>query len=216
VVSRWVGSEVPNDQVEVLRLKEGQFLMPGFVDTHTHAPQFSFIGLGNDLPLLDWLNCYTFPHESAFKDVATARRLYSAAVDYTIRNGTTCAAYYGTIHFDATLTLVDILRARGQRAFVGKVNMDQNSPDFYIESTEETLAATRRYIEAVEEGRPRGIYPDSPLDIVKPIITPRFAVACTMDCLVGLAEIAQERGLPIQSHLNENRSEVEFVRSLFP
>ena len=57
-----------------------QFLIPGFVDTHTHAPQYSFTGTGYDLPLLQWLQKYTFPVESRFRDTEFARQHYPLAV----------------------------------------------------------------------------------------------------------------------------------------
>lgn len=57
-----------------------QFLMPGFVDTHIHAPQYVFTGTGYDLPLLDWLEKYTFPSESRFRNVEFAQVAYRKVV----------------------------------------------------------------------------------------------------------------------------------------
>jgi guanine deaminase len=107
------------------------FLCPGFVDTHTHAPQFSFAGVGYDLQLLDWLNKYTFPSEAKFEDPTFAARVCRNAVARTLHHGTTTALYFATIHTDAALQLGRIASGLGQRAFVGKVNMDRNAPDFY-------------------------------------------------------------------------------------
>jgi guanine deaminase len=50
-----------------------RFIAPGLIDTHAHAPQYAQLGTGTDLPLLDWLNKYTFPTESRFSDVTFAR-----------------------------------------------------------------------------------------------------------------------------------------------
>lgn len=61
-------------------LEKGQFLIPGFVDTHIHAPQYPNLGLGYDVPLLQWLEKYTFPLESKFKDEKYAQRVYDAVV----------------------------------------------------------------------------------------------------------------------------------------
>jgi guanine deaminase len=44
------------------------------VDTHYHAPQFVNAGNGLDMPLLEWLETYTFPAETRFKDVDYAAR----------------------------------------------------------------------------------------------------------------------------------------------
>lgn len=54
--------------------------MPGLVDTHIHAPQYSYAGTGLDLPLLEWLRTYTFPVESCFHDLDLARRVYTQVV----------------------------------------------------------------------------------------------------------------------------------------
>lgn len=57
-----------------------EFFMPGMVDTHIHAPQYSYAGTGLDLTLLQWLNTYTFPAESRFKDLDFAHRVYTQVV----------------------------------------------------------------------------------------------------------------------------------------
>ena len=54
--------------------------MPGFIDTHIHAPQVPNIGLGLDKPLMEWLNAYTFPTETEFKDKAFAKNVYEKVV----------------------------------------------------------------------------------------------------------------------------------------
>jgi uncharacterized membrane protein len=53
-----------------------------------------------------------------------------------LSHGTTTACYYGTIHLKATKILAHVVATLGQRAFVGKVNMDRNSPDYYVETTD--------------------------------------------------------------------------------
>ncbi|XP_070566706.1 guanine deaminase-like isoform X2 [Ptychodera flava] len=131
---------------DVQQLNEGQFLIPGFVDTHFHAPQYPYTGTGMDLQLLGWLEKYAFPVESKYADADFAKRMYDKAVRHSLKWGTTTASYFATIHTEATLELAKVAAKRGQRAFVGKVNMDQNSPKFYIESTEESLRETERVI----------------------------------------------------------------------
>jgi hypothetical protein len=63
-----------------VQLTDDQFIIPGFVDTHIHAPQVPNIGLGLDLPLMDWLNVYTFPLETEYKDDAFAKHVYEKVV----------------------------------------------------------------------------------------------------------------------------------------
>ena len=93
---------------------------------------------------MEWLNKYTFPAESKFKDLEYAASVCRNAVRRTLENGTTTCMYFSTIHREASVLLAAICREAGQRAFVGKVNMDRNSPDFYVENTAESVQETRR------------------------------------------------------------------------
>ncbi|KAJ1966007.1 hypothetical protein GGI12_000381 [Dipsacomyces acuminosporus] len=216
LLSSWAGKTVSEGEFDVVRLGPDQFLMPGLIDTHTHAPQFTFLGIGHDLPLMDWLNKYTFRHESEFRDPAKAREFYKEVIHRVVRNGVTFAAYYGTIHVEANKILADTIRHVGQRAYVGKVCMDANSPDYYSETTEQSLRATEEFVRLVLDSQAGGDSDDQASRLVTPIITPRFAPSCSGECLHGLGELAQKYNLPIQSHLCENPSEIEFAKSCFP
>lgn len=110
--------------------------MPGFVDCHIHASQYPNLGLGLDLPLLQWLETYTFPLEAAYKDNEFAGQVYEAVVRRTINCGTTLAAYFATNYWKSSLILAKEAVKQGQRAFVGKVCSDTSVPDYYIEKTE--------------------------------------------------------------------------------
>ena len=192
-------------------LRRGQFLIPGFCDTHNHAPQWAQRGTGRGDLLMDWLNKITFPHEAKFEDLEYARKTYASCVDGFIKQGITTASYYGSLHGEATKILAEICLEKGQRAYVGKCNMNRNSPDFYRDaSAEESLRVTEDFIAHV-----RRIDPTS--EIVKPIITPRFAVACDADVLAGLGKIlAQNPHLPMQTHFNEAIDEMRITKELYP
>lgn len=191
----------------VYHLKDGEFLMPGLVDTHIHAPQYKNSGLGLGLPLLQWLEKYTFPCEARCKDLEFARNIYRKVVRRTIANGTTTAAYFATIHLEASLLLCDIIEQEGQRAFVGKVNSDCNLPEWYCEDTEASIQLTKLFIDNVLKRK-------NPL--LLPIITPRFAVSCSGHLMSSLGDVANLYDLPIQSHLSETKDECSKVISLFP
>jgi len=202
-LSRWA-----QGAARVVSLSGSEFLMPGLVDAHAHAPQHAFAGTGLDLPLLEWLQTYTFPHEAKFGDVAYARRVYEGVVRRHLRSGTTTASYFGTIHVEGTLELVAACEALGQRAHVGKVCMDANAPEYYVEKDAATsAAAAARFVEAVEARR-------SPL--VEASVVPRFAPSCSAELLAALGRLASSRCLPVHTHLSENRQEVDWVASLFP
>ncbi|XP_029685128.1 guanine deaminase isoform X2 [Takifugu rubripes] len=193
---------------EILHLGPHEFFMPGLVDTHIHAPQYSYAGTGLDMPLLEWLKTYTFPAESCFHDLDLARRVYTQVVRRTLKNGTTTACYFATIHTDASLLLCQITDVFGQRGLVGKVCMDRNdSLPRYSETSQESQAETCRFIEELLNKQ----YP-----LVKPVVTPRFALSCTGALLGQLGAIAKKNNLHIQSHISENPEEVKLVKELFP
>ncbi|KAI8644685.1 guanine deaminase [Parasitella parasitica] len=192
--------------VKIHELGAEQFLVPGFVDTHAHAPQYMFAGSGMDLQLLEWLNTYVFPCESAFKSVNHASEAYQKVVARFLSNGTTTCSWFATIHLEACKKLVDIIQQLGQRAYVGKVNMDQNAPDFYIESTESSLDDTRAFIEYVREKKTA---------LITPVVTPRFAITCSSALMKGLSQLAEKYQVPIQTHLCENHDEIDFTCNLF-
>ncbi|KAG2236958.1 guanine deaminase [Thamnidium elegans] len=191
---------------KIEKLGSEQFLVPGFIDTHAHAPQYMFAGSGMDLQLLEWLESHVFPCESAFKDVEHASEAYTKVIERFLLNGTTTCSWFATIHLGACKKLVDIIEGLGQRAFIGKVNMDQNAPDYYIESTEASLDDTRAFIEYVQQKNNH---------LVTPVVTPRFAITCSTPLMKGLSQLANQYNVPIQTHLCENHDEIDFTCSLF-
>ncbi|KAB5591757.1 Guanine deaminase [Ceratobasidium theobromae] len=215
---------VLDESVQVHELKYGEWLMPGFVDTHTHAPQFPNIGIGGQYELLDWLNNVTFPTETRFADLEFAERVYSSVVDRVLNSGTTTCCYYGTLHLEATKLLSKIIHERGQRAFVGKCNMDRNSEPYQEPSVAQSIADTKAlisYIRSLSSSlrnhvNGHALEPPSST-LVHPILTPRFAISCTPELLSALGEIASsDPTLAIQTHISENTKEIEFTRTLFP
>ena len=194
---------------EVIALAENnEFLLPGFIDTHIHASQYPNCGLGLDLQLLEWLKNYTYPTEAKFgADLQFAENAYQSVVQSTLNHGTTTAVYYATIDEDASLILAKKVEKLGQRAFVGKVNIDRNSPNYYTETTQGSIDATKSFVTKVL---------DMKNDLVQPIITPRFAPVCSRQLLESLGEFAKEKNVGIQTHLSENKSEIEWVHELEP
>ena len=180
-----------------------KLIIPGLSDLHLHAPQYPNAGLALDLQLMDWLNKYTFPEESKYKDIEYAKKAYQVFVDDLAKSATTRASIFATLHTNTTLLLMDLLEKKKICAYVGKVGMDRNSPDNYIEEKgkEETL----RFVQECQKRN---------YSYAKPIITPRFTVACTDDYMKYMGELAKEYNLPAQSHLSESLSEIELVKEL--
>lgn len=177
-----------------------------FCDMHLHAPQYPMLGLGMDLPLMQWLYNYTFRTEALFKDTAFAREVYRVLAKELIARGTTRVCAFSSVHTDSSLVLMEELECAGVFGYVGKVSMDRNTTDELIESTETAISEERRFI---EESLAR-------FNNIKPMLTPRFTPSCTDELMRGLGELAREYNVRAQSHLSENFEEIETVRTLCP
>lgn len=182
-----------------------KLIIPAFSDMHIHAPQFMQRGTEMDLLLSDWLSSTTFPAEAKFADREYAGLVYNALADQMIRNGTFHACVFATIHTDSSLILADILKKRGIRAFVGKVNMDVNSPGYLCETVESSLRDTEEFLSSFDK--------DSS---VRPILTPRFAPTCSADLLKGLGKLGAKYSAGMQTHLVESKWEAAESVRLFP
>lgn len=182
-----------------------KLIMQSFCDMHLHAPQYPMLGLGMDLPLLDWLKTYTFKTESAFSDNEYARHVYAKLAKELVDNGTTRVCMFSSVHSDATILLMNELERAGIIGYVGKVNMDQNSDPCIEETTEQSKKSTLSWLDSCN------IFPK-----VKPILTPRFTPSCSPELMEWLGKVAADRKLPVQSHLSENLAEMEWVRELHP
>ena len=183
-----------------------KLIIPGFVDLHTHAPQFAIKGIGYDKELIPWLETYTFPEETKFKDISYATKVYKEFASELYNEGTTRAVIFATIHPKATEVLMDLLEEKGIVSYVGKVNMDRNCPDTLKENSDESIKNTTDWIQNCS-----GKY-----KFVKPIITPRFVPSCTSYLMKELGNIAINQNIPVQSHLSENLSEIEWIKELHP
>ena len=180
-------------------------ILQAFTDLHLHAPQYPMVGMGMDLPLLQWLDAYTFPMEAKFQDAVFARKVYRKLASELAENGTTRVCMFSSLHREATLVLMEELENAGICGYVGKVNMDRNGSAILQETTEESIEETLLWLEQC-----------SKFKNIRPIITPRFTPACSAKLMQALGEIAARYQLPVQSHLSENQEEVQWVASLHP
>ena len=200
----YIGSQCPVETGVLVDLGD-RLLIPAFCDLHLHAPQYRNNGLAMDLELLPWLNKYTFPEEMKFADVKYARRIYSRFVHELWMQGTMRVSVFATVHPEATRLLADLLREAGLGAYVGLVAMDRNAPDGLRNTAQQAFAETTnldRYL-----GRD---------GLVRAIVTPRFIPSCSEEMLTALGRLANDSGLPVQSHLSENMHEIDWVHQLEP
>ncbi len=182
-------------------------IIPGLVDLHIHAPQYSFRGLGMDMELLEWLETNTFPEEAKYESPEYARKAYQIFADNMRKSATTRACIFGTVHREATLLLMDLMEKTGLDTMIGKVNMDRNCPDYIIEETEESAGETLEWIKDVLHRKYKN---------TRPILTPRFTPSCTDELMEELKKLQMRYGLPLQSHLSENPGEIAWVKELCP
>ncbi|WP_342245884.1 guanine deaminase [Pseudomonas sp. OTU5201] len=190
--------------VEVHEYRDA-LITPGFIDTHIHFPQTGMIASYGE-QLLDWLNTYTFPTEKQFADKAHAADVAGIFIKELLRNGTTTALVFGTVHKESVDAFFEAAQALNLRMIAGKVLMDRNAPDYLTDTAESGYADSKELIERWH-GKGRLHY----------AVTPRFAPTSTPEQLELAGKLyAEYPGLYMHTHLSENRKEIEWVKELFP
>ncbi|MBL8442878.1 MAG: guanine deaminase [Zoogloeaceae bacterium] len=185
--------------------QRGRLIMPGFVDTHIHYAQTDIIASYGE-QLLAWLEKYTFPAEARFADTAHAATVANFFCDELLKNGTTTAMAFATVHASSVDALFGAALKRRMRMITGKVLMDRHCPDFLRDTAESGDAESRALIERWH-GRDRLLY----------AVTPRFAPTSTPEQMDLAGRLyAEHPGLYLQSHVAENRGEVEWIAQLYP
>lgn len=189
--------------IEVVNFDKN-FIFPGFIDAHVHSVQTRAIAsYGNQL--LDWLETYIFPTERLFHDPEFALKQTRFFFDQLLKNGTTTAMIYPTV-FDASVEAVfETANQLNMRIIAGKTWMDRNAPDYLTEKPEKSYESSKRQIEKWH-GRGRSHY----------AITPRYAITSSPGALEIAASLLKEyTGLYVQTHISENKQEVESVNQSY-
>ncbi|MBT8100112.1 MAG: guanine deaminase, partial [Gammaproteobacteria bacterium] len=182
----------------------GKLIIPGLIDCHVHFPQIDIIAAYGE-QLIDWLNRYAYPAEMRFTDVDYAREAAGFFLDELLKNGTTTAAIFATVHAHSADVLFEAAQKRGMRIIAGKVLMDRNCPEGLRDSPESAYADSRALIEKWH-GRDRLGY----------AITPRFALSSSEAQLEAAGKLAAEfDDTWIHTHLSENKSEIAAVADQF-
>jgi guanine deaminase len=178
-------------------------ILPGFIDCHVHYPQTQMIGAFG-AQLLDWLERHTFVTEQAFADPAHARaRAYLAE---NLRNGTTSAAVFCTVHPQSVDVFFEEAEALGLRMIAGKAIMNRHAPPALCDDVRRGYDDSKALIERWH-GHGRALY----------ALTPRFAASSTPEQLDATGALWREfPDTLLQSHLSENHAEIAWIRELFP
>jgi len=180
-------------------------ILPGLIDCHVHFPQMQVIA-SYAANLLEWLNTYTFPEECRFVETAHAERIATQFFDEFLRQGTTTAVAYCSVHkVSADAFFAESLK-RGTLMIGGKVMMDRNAPQGLLDTPQLGYDETRAVIEQWH-GKGRNHV----------AITPRFAITSTPEQMAMTQKLAEEFPyLHIQTHLSENHDEIRYTCELYP
>ena len=206
---RWFGDwqtgqqHVPAD-VQVHHYPD-KLIVPGFIDTHIHFPQTEMVGAYGE-QLLEWLNTYTFPTELQFKDKAYADKIAQFFVQELLKNGTTTALVFCTVHAESVDALFEAAEQQQMRLIAGKVMMDRHAPEDLCDTADTAYQDSKALIEKWH-GKGRNLY----------AITPRFAPTSTPEQLARAGQLkAEYPEVYVHTHLSENKNEIAWVKELFP
>jgi len=191
--------------IEIRNYGPDALISAGFLDSHVHFPQTPMIAAFGE-QLLDWLNKYMFPTEKRFADKAFASSVAKVFLRECLKNGITTSCVYCTVFPQSVDALFEEAQRLGLRMSAGKVLMNRNAPDYLLDTTQRGYDESRALIEKWH-GRDRLMY----------AITPRFAPTSTADQLASAGELWGEfPDCYMQTHVSESRSEMAWVRELFP
>lgn len=196
-------SSIPSG-VEVKVYKDS-LIVPGFIDTHIHYPQTQIIGAFGK-QLIDWLNNYTFIAEQQFANFEHAKNVAKVFVQESFRAGTTTSAVYGTVHPHSVDAIFEEASKFNMRMIAGKVLMNRNAPPALLDTAQSSYDDSKALIKKWH-GKGRLSY----------AITPRFAPTSTPEQLELAGALWKEHsGVYMQTHISENKGEIEWVKELYP
>lgn len=205
----WFGSWLEGqtqltDNIQVNHYPE-QLIVPGFIDTHIHFPQTEMVGAYGE-QLLEWLNTYTFPTEMQFSDKTYADKIAQFFVNELLKNGTTTALVFCTVHPQSVDALFEAAEQLQMRLIAGKVMMDRHAPEALTDTAQSAYDDSKALIEKWH-GKGRNLY----------AITPRFAPTSTPEQLQKAGQLkAEYPDVYVHTHLSENKNEIAWVKELYP
>jgi guanine deaminase len=183
----------------------GKLILPGLIDCHVHFSQVDIIASYGE-QLLDWLNRYAYPAEELFVDPVHAADVAEFFADELLRNGTTTAQVFATVHPQSVDAIFSVAERKNMRLIAGKVMMDRLCPETLRDDVISSIADSRQLIEKWHKQSRLGY-----------AITPRFAITSTDEQLAAAGRLAAEYpDTHVQTHLAENHEEVELIQKQFP
>ncbi len=184
----------------------GRLIIPGFIDTHSHYPQSEIIATYGH-QLIQWLEKHAFPAEAQFADKNYASSVSRFFLNELLRNGTTTALIFGSVHKVSVEALFEEAEKLNMRIIGGKVMMDRNAPQYLLDTPETAYADSKALIDTWHNKRGR----------IRYAITPRFAITSSSAQLKAAQQLYHAYDdVYLQTHVSENQDEIAWIRQLFP
>lgn len=175
----------------------GCVVMPGLVNSHTHAPMTIFRGLADDLPLREWLEKHIFPAERKLTEEWVFWGTMLACAEMIASGTTTFCDMYLFEH-----KVAEAVDRAGLRAVVGEVLYDFPSPHYG--KLENGFTFTRRFIEEWSKH-----------ERIKVSVDPHAVYTCSPELLIKSYSIAETYDVPFVIHLAETQDEVREISRRF-
>ena len=172
-----------------------RIVLPGLINTHTHAPMVMYRGLADDLALMDWLQKYIFPAEAKTVSPELVRIGTRLAALEMIESGTT--AYADMYYFEEEIAKAT--REAGLRGVLGQTIIQFPVPD--AKTPADGLARAEAFIKAFKD--------DS---LIVPAVAPHAMYTNDQATLLACAALGRRYGVPIIIHLAETEDEVRIAR----
>ena len=190
-------------EIDKIEDHSGCFIFPGFIDVHVHSVQTKAIASYGS-QLLEWLEKYIFPNERQFEDPEFAFEHTGFFIDQLLKNGTTTAAVFPSVHPASAEAVFEISKRNNMRMICGNTWMDRNAPDFLCRSVEQSYDDSMALIEKWHQKHRLHF-----------AVTPRFALTSSPEALEAAEALLNEYPeLYLQTHIAENKTEVEQVNNV--
>lgn len=190
---------VPGDQLHPQELEQAEvfeldnhILMPGLINTHTHAAMSLMRGIADDLPLMEWLNQHIWPVESRWVDREFIEDGVRLAVAEMVRGGTTC---FNDMYFFPDV-MARTCQQMGMRATAGLIVLD--FPTMWAQSAEEYLNKALTVHDEIRE-----------YSLISSALAPHAPYTVSDDPLKKIAMYSNELDLPVHMHIHETQFEVD-------
>jgi guanine deaminase len=176
------------------------YIFPGFVDAHVHSVQTRAIASYGS-QLLEWLEKFIFPNEKEFENPEFASGHTEFFIDQLLKNGTTTAAVFPSVHPASADAVFEISKKNNMRIICGNTWMDRNAPGYLIRDMQQAYDDSKIIIEKWHQ-KGRSLF----------AVTPRFALTSSPEALEAAKTLLGEYpDLYLQTHIAENKEEIEQV-----